>query len=87
MSNVVCVAGDEYSRVENEERHKRISAQGGQIHQRLSVALKDVWAGGSSRESQWLRPLELRSGTPAAARSLVPTGFDLTFASQTLGSR
>lgn len=39
----MCVAGKECNRAENEERHKRISAQGGQIHHRLSVAFKDAW--------------------------------------------
>lgn len=39
----MCVAGKECNRAENEERHKRISAQGGQIHHRLSIAFKDVW--------------------------------------------
>lgn len=43
MFHVVCMAGEECRRAENEERHKRISAQGGQIHQRLSVAFKDAW--------------------------------------------
>ena len=43
MFHVACMAGEECSGAENEERHKRISAQGGQIHQRLSVAFKDAW--------------------------------------------
>lgn len=43
MFHVVCIAGKECNRAENEERHKRISAQGGQIHHRLSIAFKDAW--------------------------------------------
>lgn len=39
----MCIAGKECNRAENEETHKRISAQGGQIYHRLSIAFKDVW--------------------------------------------
>lgn len=43
LFHVVCTAGKKCNRAENEERHKRISAQGGQIHQRLNVAFKAAW--------------------------------------------